>query len=66
MAVTLSYAPTTFALVRVNMAAAVATKLMFTDLRVAFLAPHGVRQSVPPVSARLMPRGPKGEKRPTE
>ena len=36
----LGYAPTTWALVKVNMQAAVATGLQFTDLRQAFLAPH--------------------------
>jgi chromosome segregation ATPase len=34
------YAPTTWSLVKVNMQAAVATGLQFTDLRQAFLAPH--------------------------
>ena len=36
----LGYAPTTWPLVKVNMQAAVATGLQFTDLRQAFLAPH--------------------------
>jgi hypothetical protein len=36
----LDYAPTTWPLVKVNMQAAVATGLQFTDLRQAFLAPH--------------------------
>ena len=36
----LGYAPTTFPLVKVNMAAAAATKLQFTDLRIAVLAPR--------------------------
>jgi hypothetical protein len=36
----LGFAPTTHALVRVNMQRAVATALQFTDLRQEFLAPH--------------------------
>jgi hypothetical protein len=36
----LGFAPTTHALVRVNMQRAVATSLQFTDLRQEFLAPH--------------------------
>jgi hypothetical protein len=35
----IGFAPTSFALVRINMAAAVTTRLQFTDLRQAFLAP---------------------------
>jgi hypothetical protein len=36
----LGYAPTTWALVKINMQKAVATALQFTDLRQEFLAPH--------------------------
>jgi hypothetical protein len=39
----LGYPPTTWALVKVNMQAAVATSLQFTDLRQEFLAPHARR-----------------------
>jgi hypothetical protein len=39
----LGYAPTTWALVKINMQAAVATSLQFTDLRQEFLAPHARR-----------------------
>jgi hypothetical protein len=39
----LGYAPTTWSLVKINMQAAVATSLQFTDLRQEFLAPHARR-----------------------
>jgi hypothetical protein len=42
----LGYAPTTWALVKMNMSAAVATALQFTELRQAFLAPHERRNFV--------------------
>jgi hypothetical protein len=42
----LGYAPTTWALVKMNMSRAVASALMFTDLRQAFLAPHERRNFV--------------------
>jgi hypothetical protein len=42
----LGYAPTTHALVKANMSAAVSTALQFTELRQAFLAPHERRTFV--------------------
>lgn len=42
----LGYAPTTWALVKINMRAAVATKLQFTDLRQDFLAPKERRDFI--------------------
>jgi len=47
----LNFAPTTFDLVRVNMRAAATTKLMFTDLRQEFLAPHERRNFVTVIEA---------------
>jgi len=47
----LGYAPTTFDLVKVLMQAAAVTKLQFTDLRVAFLAPHERRNFVTVIEA---------------
>jgi hypothetical protein len=46
----LGYAPTTWPLVKINMQAAVATRLQFTDLRQAFLAPHERRDFVTVIS----------------
>ena len=42
----LGYEPTSYPLVQVNMQAAVATKLQFTDLRQNFLAPHARRDFI--------------------
>jgi hypothetical protein len=42
----LGYAPTTWALVKMNMSRAVSTALQFTELRQAFLAPHERRNFV--------------------
>jgi chromosome segregation ATPase len=42
----LGYSPSTYALIAKNMQSAVATKLQFTELRQAFLAPHERRQFV--------------------
>jgi hypothetical protein len=42
----LGYAPTTYALVKSNMSAAVTTALMFTEMRQGFLAPHQRRNFV--------------------
>jgi hypothetical protein len=42
----LGYAPTTYALVKTNMSAAVTTALMFTEIRQGFLAPHQRRHFV--------------------
>jgi hypothetical protein len=42
----LGYGPTSFALVQINMAAAVTTRLQFTDLRQGFLAPHARRNFI--------------------
>jgi hypothetical protein len=42
----LGYEPTSYPLVQINMQAAVATKLQFTDLRQNFLAPHARRDFI--------------------
>jgi hypothetical protein len=42
----LGYSPSTYALIAKNMQSAVATKLQFTELRQAFLAPHERRNFV--------------------
>jgi hypothetical protein len=42
----LGYEPTSYPLVQINMQAAVATKLQFTDLRQNFLAPHSRRDFI--------------------
>jgi hypothetical protein len=43
----LGYEPTSYPLVQINMQAAVATKLQFTELRQNFLAPHARRTPCP-------------------
>jgi hypothetical protein len=42
----LGYEPTSYPLIQINMQAAVATKLQFTDLRQNFLAPHARRDFI--------------------
>ena len=42
----LGFAPTSFALIKLNMKAATSTKLMFTDIQQDFLAPHARRNFV--------------------